>query len=247
MYPSHSSNHSPTNPYWGETAWMLPLWETVCWQVGSQAHDKRVAECTITCNKCEESFHNRAPYNAHIRSTHSTPQPATARKQPAQKTTDALATKKSKRSDQASMSTASEPAPTSAAAASFSWEADPQLVPLNLIPDTKENIAETYRQHWSHIQTRFSCQNQLQDWYNFCLSTISPTTLWATSFLISLLCLKSTSPLVLSDTTQKPAPFSTITHPPITTWSWNSLSWSPIEQFRAPITINQQHWLSRVG
>ena len=77
------------------------------------------------------------------------------------------AAKKSKRSDQASRSTASEPAPTSAAAASFSWEADPQLVPLNLIPDTEENITETYRQHWSHIRTRFSCQNRLQDSYNF--------------------------------------------------------------------------------
>ena len=33
------------------------------------------------------------------------------------------------------------------------------------------------RQHWSQIRTRFSRQNRLQDWYNFRLSTISPTTL----------------------------------------------------------------------
>ena len=119
-------------------------------------------------------FHNRAPYNAHIRTAHSTPR--SARKRPAaEKNTDAPAAKKSRRSDQAS--TASEPVPTAAAAASSSWEADPVLIPANLIPDTEENIAETYRQHWPQIRTRFSRQNRLQDWYNFRLSTISPTAL----------------------------------------------------------------------
>ena len=34
-----------------------------------------------------------------------------------------------------------------------------------------------YRQHWPQIRTRFSRQNRLQDWYNFRLSTISPTSL----------------------------------------------------------------------
>ena len=34
-----------------------------------------------------------------------------------------------------------------------------------------------YRQHWPQIRTRFSRQNRLQDWYNFRLSTISPTAL----------------------------------------------------------------------
>ena len=34
-----------------------------------------------------------------------------------------------------------------------------------------------YRQHWPQIRTRSSRQNGLQDWYNFRLSTISPTAL----------------------------------------------------------------------
>ena len=34
-----------------------------------------------------------------------------------------------------------------------------------------------YRQHWSQICTQFSHHNRLQDWYNFPLSTISPTSL----------------------------------------------------------------------
>ena len=94
------------------------------------------------------------------------------------------AAKKSKRTDQASASTASEPSATpqftprlSTATVGSSWEADPLLIPSNLIPDTEENIAETYRQHWPQIQTRFSCQNRLKDWYNFRPSTISPTAL----------------------------------------------------------------------
>ena len=52
-----------------------------------------------------------------------------------------------------------------AAAASSSWEADPLLIPSNLIPNSEENMAETYRQHWPQIRTRFSRQNRLQDWY----------------------------------------------------------------------------------
>ena len=51
------------------------------------------------------------------------------------------------------------------------------LIPANLVPATEQNIAETYRQHWPQIRTRFSRRNRLQDWYNFRLSTISPTAL----------------------------------------------------------------------
>ncbi|CAH3027124.1 unnamed protein product, partial [Porites evermanni] len=49
--------------------------------------------------------------------------------------------------------------------------------PANLVPATEQNIAETYRQHWPQIRTRFSRTNRLQDWYNFRLSTISPSSL----------------------------------------------------------------------
>ena len=142
-----------------------------------KAHDKRVTEHTYTCGTCGETFHNRAPYNAHIRTAHSTPQPA--RKRPAaEKNTDAPAAKKSRRSDQASV--ASEPSATpqtSTATAGSSWEADPVLIPSNLISSSDEDIAQVYRQHWPQIRTRFSRHNRIQDWYNFRLSTISPTAL----------------------------------------------------------------------
>ena len=140
-----------------------------------KAHDKRAVERTFTCGTCGQTFHNRAPYNAHIRTAHSTAQPA--RKQPAaEKNTDTPAAKKARRSDQASI--ASEPVSTSAAAAaSSSWEADPVLIPTNLVPSSEENIADVYRQHWPQIRNRFSRHNRLQDWYNFRLSTISPTAL----------------------------------------------------------------------
>ena len=141
-----------------------------------KAHEKRVAERTFTCNTCNETFHNRAPYNAHIRTAHSTQEPAvTNRKRPAGKTTDAPATKKTKKTAAPSTSTASEsPATLQASATGSSWEADPVLIPSNLIPTAEENITVTYRQHWPQIRTRFSRQNRLQDWYNFRLSTINP-------------------------------------------------------------------------
>ena len=145
-----------------------------------KAHEKRAAQRTFTCGTCGETFHNLAPYNAHLRTAHSTAQPAAARKRTAaKKNTDAPAAKKSKRADQTSASTASEPVLTSAAAASSSWEADPVFcrIPTNFVPSSEENIAQMYRQHWRQIRTRFSRQNRLQDWYNFRLSTISPTTL----------------------------------------------------------------------
>ena len=75
-----------------------------------KAHDKRVAEHTFTCGTCGQTFHNRAPYNAHIRTVHSTPQPAAARKHAATKTSDAPSAKRYKRTDEAS--TASEPSAT---------------------------------------------------------------------------------------------------------------------------------------
>ena len=141
-----------------------------------KAHDKRTVERTFTCGTCGHTFHNRAPYNAHIRTAHSTAQPA--RKRPAAKNTDAPAAKKTRRSDQAS--TASEPSATpqpSTATAGSTFEADPVLIPANLVPSSQENIAQMYWQHWPQIRTRFSHQNRLQDWYNFRLSTISPASL----------------------------------------------------------------------
>ena len=122
--------------------------------------NQEITEHTFTSNICSQTFHNRAPYNAHIRTAHSTPQPAAARKRTAaEKNTDAPAAKRYKRTDQAC--TASEPVPTSAAAASSSWEADPVLVPTNLVPSSETDITDVYRQHWSQIRTRFSRQNRL--------------------------------------------------------------------------------------
>ena len=129
-----------------------------------KAHDKQAAERTFTCATCGETFHNRAPYSAHIRTAHQQPAAATNRKRSTAKNTDAPAAKKSKRTDQASARTASEqPTPTQASAAASSWEADPVLIPANLVPATEQNIAETYRQHWPQIRTRFSRKNRLQD------------------------------------------------------------------------------------
>jgi len=162
---------------------MYPLWKEVFRYSKSSLnrhlkHDKRAAERTSTCATCSETFHNRAPYNAHILIAHSIAQPTEARKCTATKTSDAPSAKRSTRSDQASANTEPPATPQpSIATAGSSWEIDPLLIPSNLIPYTKENIAETYRQHWSQIRTRFSRQNQLQDWHNCCLSTISPTTL----------------------------------------------------------------------
>ena len=115
-----------------------------------KAHKKRATQCTFTCNTCGESCHNRAPYNAHIRTAH---QPATAtRKRTAQKTTDAPFAKRSKRSDQASMSTASQPTPiTSAENTSASWQPDPILIPTNFVSSGEADIAQMYRQHWPQI------------------------------------------------------------------------------------------------
>ena len=143
-----------------------------------KAHDKRVAERTFTCATCGEIFHNRAPFNAHIRTAHSAAQPAVAnRKRPADKTTDTPATKKAKKTTVSSTSSTATTNPQVSAAPSSSWQADPILVPANLIPTAEENITDTYRQHWPQIRTRFSRRNRLQDWYNFRLSTISPASL----------------------------------------------------------------------
>ena len=58
-----------------------------------------------------------------------------------------------------------------------SWEADSVLIPSNLVSSSDEDIAQTYRQHWPQVRTRFSRHNRLQDWYNFRLSTINPASL----------------------------------------------------------------------
>ena len=141
-----------------------------------KTHGKRAAERTFTCNTCGKTFHNCAPYNAHIRAAHQQPTAAT-RKCTAQKTTDAPSAKRPKRSDQESTSTASEPTSTASAEnAAASWQPDPILIPANLVPSGEENIAQMYRQHWPQIRTRSSRHNRL-DWYNFRLSTINPASL----------------------------------------------------------------------
>ena len=89
-----------------------------------KAHEKRALQRTFTCGTCGETFHNRAPYNAHVRTTHQQPVAAT-RKRNAQKTTDAPSAKRPKGSDQASTSTASEPASTASAEnTAASWQPD---------------------------------------------------------------------------------------------------------------------------
>ena len=143
-----------------------------------KANDKQAAERTFTCNTCRETFHNRAPFNAHVRTAHQQPVTATNRKRAAQKITDTPSAKRPRRSDQASTSTASEPASTASAEnAAATWQPDPILIPAKLIPASEENVAQTYRQHWPQIRMRFSRQNRLQGWYNFRLSTINPASL----------------------------------------------------------------------
>ena len=147
-----------------------------------KAHDKRAAERTFTCGICGETFHNLSPYDAHVRTAHSTPQPAaTNRKRLAAKTADAPQVKKARKTADPSANSSPRTAPqasaTATTAAGSSWEVDPVLIPANLVPSTERNIAETYRQHWPQIRTRFSRKNRLQDWYNFRLSMISPASL----------------------------------------------------------------------
>ena len=128
-----------------------------------KAHDKQAAERTFTCNTCGETFHIRAPFNAH----------ATNRKRPAAKNVDAPAAKKHKKS----ANPGSSPTTPQTSAPGSSWQEDPVLIPSNPIPAAEENITDTYRQHWPQIRTRFSPRNRLQDWYNFRLSSISPDSL----------------------------------------------------------------------
>ena len=66
---------------------------------------------------------------------------------------------------------------TSAENTIASWQPDPILIPTRFVSSGEADIAQMYRQHWPQIWTRFSRQNRLQDWYNFRLSTISPTAL----------------------------------------------------------------------
>ena len=106
------------------------------------------------------------------------PAAATNRKRTAQKNTDTPSAKRPKRSDQASTSTASEPASTASAEnAAATWLPDPILIPAKRVPASEENVAQTYWQHWPQIRTRFSRQNRLQGWYNFGPSTMNPVSL----------------------------------------------------------------------
>ena len=100
-----------------------------------KAHEKHVAERT-----CGETFHNHAPYNAHIRTAHSISQPATARKRPAaQKTTDTPAAKKHKKSVDP---VTPQPSTTNAGSSS---EVDSAHFPSNLVPDIEEKITQMYQ------------------------------------------------------------------------------------------------------
>ena len=112
-----------------------------------KAHEKRATQRTFTCSTCSETSHNHAPYNAHIRTAHQQPAAAT-RKHTTTKTSQTPSTKRSKRSDQASTSTASEPAPTTRAENTIaSWQPDPILIPANLASSGKTDIVQMYRQH----------------------------------------------------------------------------------------------------
>ena len=125
------------------------------------------SEPGLTCATCGETFHNRAPYNAHVRTAHQQHQ-KNNRERSATTSNYAPASKKSKRKDQKTASTASEPSATphsapqaSAVTAGSSWEADPVLIPSNLVSSSDEDIAQTYRQHWPQIRTRFRRHNRL--------------------------------------------------------------------------------------
>ena len=145
------------------------------------AHKKRVAEHTFTCATCSETFHNLAPYNAHLRTAHQQETTTISRKRSAAKTTDAPPAKISKKTAAPSTSTAPPAVPqapgTATTAAGSGWQEDPVLFPANLVSSAEEDLQQIYRQHWSQIRTRFSRHNRLQDWYNFRLATISPTNL----------------------------------------------------------------------
>ena len=135
---------------------------------------------------------------------------------------------------QASANTASEPSATpqsapqaSATAAGSSWDAVPVLIPSNLVLSSYEEVAQPYWQYRRQIRTRFSCDNRLQDWYNFRLSTINPPSLREQLSWVNPPSLKSTCLLVCA--TPKQVPSSTITTLPTIIWCWNSLFWSPIK------------------
>ena len=77
-----------------------------------KAHDKQAAERTFSCATCGETFHNRARYKTHVRTAHQQQQQTNSRERSAMTSNDAPAAKKSKRTDQASASTTSEPSAT---------------------------------------------------------------------------------------------------------------------------------------
>ena len=112
------------------------------WNCHLKAQEKRAARAT-----CGETFHNLAPYNARIRTTHHQPTTTAAtRKRTAATSNDAPDAKRSKRSNQTSTSTASEPAPSKIPSlVQVGTEPDPVLNPSNLVASSEENIAQMYR------------------------------------------------------------------------------------------------------
>ena len=84
------------------------------------------------------------------------------RKRTAAKATDAPPTKKAKTTVPSKSSTATTN-PQVSAAPSSSWQADPILVPANLVPAAEENLQQLFCQHWPQIRPRFSPKNRLQD------------------------------------------------------------------------------------
>ena len=144
-----------------------------------KAHDKRVSQRNFTCAKCSETFHNLAPYNAHIRTAHSTIQPATARKRTAEKTTDAPAAKKPMLTYQVSASTATQHQ------ALLKHGLQNQVLAGKWIPflslqtlfQALMRILLRCTDSTNHRFAPYLAATTDLDWYTFRLSTISPTTL----------------------------------------------------------------------
>ena len=186
-----------------------------------KAHEKRALQRTFTRGTCGETFHNRAPYNAHIRTAHQQPVAAT-RKRTAQKTTDAPSTKRPKRSDQASTSTASEPASTASAEnGAASWQ--PDL--FSFQPTLFQLAKKTSPKHTGNIGRRSVRVLATTIVYktgtiSACLRSVLPPS--ANNLTASLLTRarfsKSTFPVLLFSVTQKLPPFSTTTLLQTTIW-----------------------------
>ena len=185
-----------------------------------KAHDKQASERTFTCNTCGETFHNRAPFNAHLHTAHQQPAAATNRKRTAQKTTDTPSAKRPKRSDQASTSTASEPAST---------VLKTPLLPGNLIrfsfqPNSFQLAKKMLPKHTGDIGRRSVRVLAARIVYKAgTISASQPSTQpasennWTVFLRISLQFSKSTFPLVLSSVIQRLGPSNITIHPRTTT------------------------------